>query len=162
MPVIHGNSVAARRFGKWEIFGDNHTDEYGDQQVSIFIEKATPKQLVDLIDQKFSEGKKKGLSRLSIEWGIWSRKMNLYVRKKIDENGPNSTLFGYVMIYWTIKSQLLELNFRSRIGKLGKKNRLKNEAVYLKKVILNPPGNLKDVSMNEIAMSIAALGVENK
>jgi len=124
------------------------------QQVGIFLGNATPKQLVDLIDLKFSAGKQKGLSRFSTEWGLWSRQMNLYIQQKIKENGPKKVLFKYVMYYWTIKSQMLELNFRSKIGKLGKKNKLKNEAVGIKKTILNPPDKLQDISVDELAKKI--------
>ena len=132
-------------------------DELEAQQVGIFLKNATPKQLVDLIDQKFTAGKQKALSRFSIEWGLWSRQMNLYIQEKIKENGSKTKtiLFKYAMYYWVIKSQMLELNFRSKIGKLGKKNKLKNEAVGIKKIILNPPGNLQDISVDELAMKIA-------
>ena len=38
-----------------------------------------------LIDQKYLEAKRKGLSRFSIEWGTFSRDMNLEIRAKIEE-----------------------------------------------------------------------------
>jgi hypothetical protein len=142
-----GRIVAVRHFGRQETFGD--------KSVGIFLKNSTPKQLVDLIDQKFTAGKQKGLSRFSIEWGLWSRQMNLYIQEKIGENGPKAILFKYAMYYWVLKSQMLELNFRSKIGKLGRKNKLKNEAIGIKKTILNPPGNLQDVSMDELAIKIA-------
>jgi hypothetical protein len=142
-----GRIVAVRRFGRQEIFGDKN--------VGIFLKNSTPKQLVDLIDQKFLAGKQKGLSRFSIEWGLWSRQMNLYVQEKIKEGGPKAILFKFTLYYWVIKSQMLELNFRSKIGKLGKKNKLKNEAIGIKKIILNPPGNLQDALTDELAMKIA-------
>lgn len=123
--------------------------------MGIFLKNATPKQLVDLIDQKFLAGKQKGLSRFSIEWGLWSRQMNLYIQEKIKENGPKVILFKYAMYYWTVKSQMLELHFRSKVGKLGKKNKLKNEAIQIKKTVLNPSGSLQDISADELAMRIA-------
>ena len=130
-------------------------DELEAQQVGIFLKNATPKQLVDLIDQKFTAGKQKELSRFSIEWGLWSRQMNLYIQEKIKEGEPKAILFKFTLYYWVIKSQMIELNFRSKIGKLGKKNKLKNEAIGIKKIILNPPGNLQDALTDELAMKIA-------
>lgn len=127
------------------------------QQLGIYLETASPKQLVDLIDQKFSEGKQKRLSRFSTEWGIWSRQMNLYIRKKIEESegAPSSILYKYAMMYWVLRSQILELYFKSKITGLGKKNKLKKEAGLIKKTILNPPPLYiladADISMDAIA-----------
>jgi hypothetical protein len=117
----------------------------------------SPQQLIDLVDRKFNEAKKKNISRFSVEWGAWSRQMNLFIREKIDGNHPKHVLFRYVMFYWTIKSQLLELYHLSRIGKLGKKNQLKKDSVTVKQFVLNPPEDLKllpDIPMENLGASI--------
>jgi hypothetical protein len=130
--------------------------EIGAKSMGI-IGNESPQQLIDLIDRKFNEAKQKNISRFSVEWGLWSRQMNLFIREKIDGNHPKHVLFKYVIMYWTIKSQMLELYHLSRIRKLGKKNKLKKEANAIKELVLNPPGDLSvlpDITMDKLAAHI--------
>lgn len=96
------------------------------------------RNLLDIIDQKFYEARGNRISRFDPKWGEWSRRMNLFLRKKIDESGPNRPAYQYLFIYWLNRSQLLELYFKSIIGQMSKKETLKKEAVKLKQYVLNP------------------------
>lgn len=106
---------------------------------------------VDLIDGKYREAKKKGISRFSVEWGRWSREMNVELRKK------DGILFKYIFIYWTLKSQLLEVFFKSpsKLVRLGKKRRLRKEISDIKGIILSgnaPEGELTDKDLQRILL----------
>jgi hypothetical protein len=101
-------------------------------------EQENIKNLLDIVDQKYYEAKRNKISRLDPKWGEWSRRMNLFLRKKIDESGPNRTAYQYLFVYWLNRSQLLELYFKSTIGQMSKKSTLKKEAVQLKQHVLNP------------------------
>ncbi|MDX9789037.1 MAG: hypothetical protein RBT11_19840 [Desulfobacterales bacterium] len=79
--------------------------------------------LLDEIDSRFNTAKAKGLSRLSPEWGKWSRAMNLVLRKHSQDG---ETLSADIFSYWVIMSQVLELYCRSSIfGGVRKKQKLK-------------------------------------
>jgi len=107
------------------------------------------RDLVDPIDKKYTEAKEAKVSRFSVEWGKWSREMNVEMRKK------DGILFKYVFIYWTLKSQLLELFFKfpSNSLKLGLKKRVWSEIEDIKKIILSgnvPEGELTDKDLLRI------------
>lgn len=101
---------------------------------------------VDLIDQRFQDGVEKALSRFSIEWGRWSREMNVELRKQIERGDTQSVLYKYVFIYWITKSRLLEVMFASplKLLKAGLKRRLAKECASIRKTILS--GEMEDVS----------------
>jgi hypothetical protein len=95
------------------------------------------KEYIELIDQKYFEAKKNRISRFSVEWGKWSREMNLELRESTKAEAPQSLLLRHVFIYWINRSQLLELYYKGRISSLGKKKRLEKEGAQLKKDILS-------------------------
>jgi hypothetical protein len=63
---------------------------------------------VDLIDSKFEEYVGT-IGRTDTSWGIWSRKMNIMLRKQIEGGTQDSPIFGIVFAYWIVMSQLLDL-----------------------------------------------------
>lgn len=111
----------------------------------------TVRDYVDLIDKKYRAAKEEGISRFSVEWGRWSREMNVETRKK------EGVLFKYVFIYWTLKSQLLEVFYKSpsKLLRQGKKRRLQEEISDIKKIILSgkaPDGDLTDKDLQKILL----------
>lgn len=118
----------------------------------------TPKMFLDEIDRKFDEYKGKK-DRKSLEWGHFSRGMNLEIRdylKHIPENSLLREQYNYVTIYWTIKSKLLDLNMKNKFfgqNKIKKENRM---AKRIKEMILSNK-RLRPVSENEIISNVLGL-----
>jgi hypothetical protein len=110
---------------------------------------------LEIIDQKYLEAKKKRLSRFSIEWGTFSRGMNLEIREKIEKKEhPQIPLLKSVFQYWLVTSELLELHFKSKILKQAKKKQLSKQRRAIKDDILG--GNaISELSIKEmVAKSI--------
>jgi len=95
----------------------------------------TPKECVEYIDKKFQEAYDKNLSRFSIEWGKWSREMNLETRKRIEDNDPESEKLKHVFGYWVVRSQILELYFNYNFLRKTKIKKLAIEATQIKRII---------------------------
>jgi len=68
----------------------------------------TPEEFIDLIDEKF-EDSIGHIRRTDVQWGIWSREMNLVIRKKMESGEGDKVKYGLVFGYWIIVSQLLDL-----------------------------------------------------
>lgn len=108
-----------------DIKGDIHI-EYGE---------LTPVQLIDLINIKFEWAKKARISRMSVEWGKWSREMNVTIRARIDAgNDPFEIRLKYVFIYWTLVSQLLEMHYSKKLFGQSKKKKLMKEAKAIREL----------------------------
>ena len=118
----------------------------------------TPEQFVKHIDEHFNDAKKKRLSRMSIEWGMWSREMNLVLRSRMESksepsepvdpiDNENVLRLKYVMVYWTLISQLLELYFQGSLLRAGKIKRKRKEADEILKIILTGNG-LKELKLD--------------
>ncbi len=97
----------------------------------------TPIEYIELIDEQYKEAKAKKLSRFSVEWGKWSRAMNLETRKRIESGkDPDEIKLQYVFIYWTLRSRLLELHKKSVFGSGKAKRRvIVNEIEEIKEII---------------------------
>jgi len=95
---------------------------------------------VNLIDTEYSEAKIAKLSRFDVKWGKWSREMNIATKNK------PGLAYRYLFTYWIIKSQLLELHFKTRFKQANKK-RLAKEAGQVKEYILK--GDAPDISDDE-------------
>jgi len=93
-------------------------------------------ELIEFIDNKYREYKGK-VSRYSVEWGKWSREMNLDVRKKIETNHEYKIFYQYIYIYSVNRSQLIELNFAPQILRQGKKKKIAKEGAKIKKYLLS-------------------------
>ena len=110
-------------------------------------------ELLDYIDDKYMSAKLRKVSRFSVEWGAWSREMNLGLRKRIEsKKDPEELALKYIIIYWTIRSQMLELFYKRKFFGKVKKERLAKEAADIKELILT--GDLKDISWEQAAKSV--------
>ncbi len=99
----------------------------------------TPVEYVELIDSQYSLSREAKLSRYDIAWGMWSRKMNLEIKARlieVDGKSDEASFLKNVFVYWIIRSQLLELHFKSRF-RAGKKRKLAEEAADIKEIILS-------------------------
>lgn len=107
-------------------------------------------EYIELIDQKYLEAKMIRISRFSVEWGKWSREMNLGINELTKSKTPQVSILKYVFVYWINRSKLLELYHKSKMGKLGLKKRLEKEGQELKKGILSGrPPKMTDENMKE-------------
>lgn len=98
----------------------------------------SPEEYVEYIDEQYLIAKKKKLSRLSVEWGKWSREMNLELRGRIESReDPEELRLKYVIVYWTLKSQLLELHHSKPHSGRAKKKKVAKEAKQIKTLILH-------------------------
>ena len=114
----------------------------------------SPEEFLEEIDLKYSNCKKRKISRLSDEWDKWSREFNLRLRNVIQDNN-NPVAYKYVFIYWANRSQLLEIFYKKlRIVKGKKIKALANEGANIKKAIMNKtdPFGLKDKTFLGLAV----------
>lgn len=120
----------------------------------------TPQDYIQEIDDHFYSAKRKKLSRLSDEWGVWSRGMNLRLRKIIEEE-DSEVGYKYVFIYWVNRSQLLEAYFKGKLKNMKKIASLKREAKELLKAVKsgNDPDSLGGAEFKNLAM-IALSGMK--
>ena len=112
------------------------------------------KDYLDLIDEKYQDAKKRRISRMSEEWGKWSVKMNRELRKRIESKKEKEELeLKYVIIYWTIRSQMVELFHKSKFHGKNKIKKLAREASDIKEIILTGK-NLKELSFEQAARKV--------
>lgn len=110
----------------------------------------TPIDYLDIIDKNFTLAVKKGLSRFSVEWGHWSREMNIEIRKRVNSGDSETIPLKYVFVYWVIRSQILELKYRSK--GFFSENKIKKRAREAKEISksLREGSVLPDLSEEEI------------
>jgi hypothetical protein len=105
------------------------------------MEMKTIQDYVKLIEERFAlyDGK---IGRSDIKWGMWSREMNLEIRKRIEAKDPITTQLHHVFNLWTLYSQLLELRHKYK-GKLFGANKIKQKVKEIKRMraILNEDTN---------------------
>jgi len=109
-----------------------------------------PDEFLDLIDEFYLDAKKNKISRMDPKWGIWSQKMNIEISDRIDNGDPISDKLKYVMIYWVLMSELLELHFKYPYYGENKKKKVFKEAKTLKNIILE----IEDVTPDNFRESI--------
>ena len=110
-----------------------------------------PEEFRKEIDREFEYAKDKGLSRMDMKWGMWSAQMNRELRIYTEKESPKQVLYKYVFVYWTLKSQLLELYFKYKHGLFGgvKKKRKRKEIEEVLKILdLKTQG--KDLTQEEL------------
>jgi len=109
---------------------------------------------LQIIDEKYFEAKKERLSRFDVKWGKWSREMNLELRARIEtKTDPEELALKYVIIYWTLRSKMLELHHKSRILGKNKIKKLGDEAREIKVMILTGVG-LKPLTFEDAARKV--------
>lgn len=127
------------------------------------INMETPKSVlkyIELIDRKFEEAKAKKISRFSVEWGDWSRKMNLEVRSIIESNSTDefeSAMLKGILPYWLVTSELLELNLRSRILVKKKIRKLTRDRQNIKDDLFGGDA-ISEMSLKDLAIRAMTSG----
>jgi len=82
---------------------------------------------IELIDSKTQEALTNNVGRFSQDWGIWSRDMNVEIRKKIESGDhPQRPLLKQILPYWLNRSALIELKHQNENNA---KSRLKIKAL---------------------------------
>ncbi len=120
----------------------------------------TPKEYLGMINEEYFKAKKKRLSRFSEEWGLWSVAMNRTLRKRTEGKKDIETMkFRYVFIYWTLVSELLELNHKYRLLHMRKKKRIVKEVRDIKEIILTGNG-LQPLSEEELVNKLIKRNME--
>jgi len=102
-----------------------------------------PEEFREAIDKKFREARAKRLSRMDMEWGMWSADMNRQLRVYTEKKDPKQILYKYIFVYWTLMSQLLELNYHYKnklFGKVHIKRKRKEIAEVVKVLELRAKG----------------------
>ncbi|MFZ3046504.1 MAG: hypothetical protein WA151_11360 [Desulfatirhabdiaceae bacterium] len=99
----------------------------------IDYNKFSAREMVLYIDKQFGAAKLKRISRLSEEWGAWSREMNLVLRKRVECGDAVSKL---IFSYWMAHSKLLELHHKSHLLVMIKQGKLLKEITTIKKSLL--------------------------
>lgn len=103
---------------------------------------ATVDELIKYIDNQYKHAKSKGWSRMSVDWGKWSREMNLVLRERIEALEAKENLcvqLKCVYIYWLVRSQLLELHYKGKKWLYKSKRRiLVNQLKELLEIIDDP------------------------
>ena len=109
---------------------------------------------LNLIDRKYLEARKNKISRFSLLWGQWSAAMNRVIQSRIKDKGDADRMkLGYVFIYWSIMSQLLELHYKFKILRNKEKKRLFMESVDIKEIITTGNG-LQELSENDLKKAL--------
>ena len=112
----------------------------------------TPEQYLGLIDEFYLDAKLISLSRFDVKWGRWSYEMNREINLRIKAEDPESAKLKYVIVYWVLRSQLLELYRKKGIlNSLNRKN-IEDEAETIKEMVVSGSAEgLKPLEMEELA-----------
>jgi len=100
-----------------------------------------PKEIADFlheIEQNYFFARSKRISRMDIEWGKWSRDINLRMRERQSQSeDPVKSLLIWLFMYWINRSELLELHFKYPITEEEKKEEVRDIGREMRKVILS-------------------------
>ena len=94
----------------------------------------TPLDWVKTIDLESKKALENKQSRFSGEWGMWSSVMNRHIRKRIEENDPDSEKLKFVFMYWVSMSQCIELAYKKSMGFKIDETKFIEEVSYLEKM----------------------------
>ena len=110
----------------------------------------TAKDYIELIDEEYYVAKKRGFSRFSKEWGIWSSIMNRTLRRRTEGKNDIETIkLKYIFIYWSLISELLEFHYKYKVSHNKKKEMIREETRNIKNIILTGDG-LQPLSEEEL------------
>ena len=94
--------------------------------------------ILKIIDSCYYKAKKGRYSRFAVEWGHWSRAMNIALKKRIEsKDDEEHNYLHFVFNYWVIKSKLLDCYYEGQLKNMFKIKRLGNEAIQIKNIIVN-------------------------
>lgn len=112
----------------------------------------TVAEYIEDIDRMYIECRKERLSRMDLKWGKWSAEMNREIRKRIEEqDDPDNVRLKYVFIYWNLRSRLLEVYYKHRLGKNSLKKKLGKQLEQTREFIFEIPlGKLREISTDEM------------
>jgi len=110
----------------------------------------TAKDYIELIDEEYYVAKKRGFSRFSEEWGIWSSIMNRTLRRRTEGKNDIETIkLKYIFIYWSLMSELLEFHYKYKVSHNKEKKMIREETRNIKNIILTGDG-LQPLSEEEL------------
>ena len=92
----------------------------------------TIQEYITLIEERFALYCDK-IGRSDIKWGMWSRDMNVEIRKRMEAKDPLTEQLSLVFNLWTVYSQLLELRFIYK-GKFFGANKIKQKVREIKRL----------------------------
>lgn len=117
-------------------------------------------KFLEKIELNYYQAKTNGRSRMSIEWGKWSREMNLELRVKMKKGYETNVLMKYLFMYWINRSELLELYYKNPLFGKSKRKQLMRQGKKIKDIILS--GNAVDVNIdpNDVRSIMSLLGVK--
>jgi len=98
------------------------------------------KDMIKKIDLNYFEFKKNKASRYSVEWGVWSREMNLKIHEVLKNETTNKQIKArlvYVFFMWVSASRLLELNCKHRLTKSVQKRKTMDEISDFRRLALS-------------------------
>ena len=110
----------------------------------------TVEELLELIDVKYHEAKRLNLSRFDLWWGEWSALMNRSLRGRIKGN-PNDLRLKYLFVYWSLRSQLLELHYKHKLFRRKEKRDIVDELKTIREMIMSGEG-MEPLSENDLIM----------
>lgn len=101
-------------------------------------------ELIETIDHYYTI-MKGHVNRVSVEWGKWSRAMNLSLRRRqkaLDEDDPEKDRLYYIHAYWIVRSRMIDQNLIHKLLRKSKLSKSRKELKQLKEFALgekNPP-----------------------
>ena len=120
----------------------------------------TPEQYLELIDEFYLDAKLKSLSRFDVKWGRWSYEMNREINMRVKDGDPESAKLKYVIVYWVLRSQLLELYRKKGIMSALNRKKIEAEAETIKEMIVSGSADgLKPLEMDELAALVMGSNV---
>ncbi len=111
-------------------------------------------EYLNLIDHQYQKAKAAGISRFDVKWGKWSRQMNLELMEKTGNDGPEATCLKYVVVYWALTSQLLEMRRGNSFFGQSKRKKKRRELNQLRKFILDPVVTLPELTPEKLRNSL--------
>jgi hypothetical protein len=94
----------------------------------------TPLDWVKTIDLESKKALENKWSRFNLQWGMWSSVMNRHIRKRIEENDPDSEKLKFVFMYWISMSQCIEMAHKKTMGFPINETKFVEEVTLLEKM----------------------------
>lgn len=96
----------------------------------------TPVELMERIDARYLESKKMNIPCTNPYWAVWSGQFNRELLNQIKLLGhKKAVLYKYVYAYWWNRTHLLDLFFKTNVGKVHEKKAMRKKATILRALI---------------------------